>query len=99
MARIPSREEGGRFGRNWPGQPGWPPDSMRSKYHLIRVENYESPFVFLWDAKRQEWSGGLTVYSAGVMARHDYIGECTLIYRTSSAAPDNPMFASYRRKK
>jgi hypothetical protein len=77
-------------GKGWPEQAGWPPDRMRTKYHLVRVNG--SPFVFLWNAIRQEWTVGLHNWGAGVMAQHDYAGECTPIYRASSQTPDNPVF-------
>jgi hypothetical protein len=97
--RQPPMDEFSRHGHNWPDQPGWPPDRGRTKYHLIYMRDRDTPFVFLWDARRQEWTVGLHSWSAQVMGAHDYVGECTPIYRTSSQAPDNPMFSSYRRRK
>ena len=88
-----------RKGEGWVHIPGFPPDRTKRAYHLLNIDGTD--FAFLWNPYGrlgEEWLAGRHSYSPSVMKIHDYRGECTLVYRSSSTPSDNVAFQRKYRK-
>ena len=88
-----------RKGQGWVHIPGFPPDRTKRAYHLLNIDGVD--FAFLWNPYGrlgEEWLAGRHSYSPSVMKIHDYRGECTLVYRSSSTPSDNVAFQRKYRK-
>lgn len=86
-------------GQGWVNIPGFPPDRLKSAYHCIEIEGVRH--AFLWDPHGrlgEGWTCGKWSCSAGVMAPHNYMGECTIVYRSPSTPSDNVAFQRKYRK-
>jgi hypothetical protein len=98
-AKRPRREDlhgEQREGQGWVYGRGLPPDRTKRAYHLINV--YGVDYAFLWEPHGrlgEEWTAGKWSCSPGVMGCHDYRGECTIVYRSSSTPTDD---FRYQRK-
>ena len=83
MAVIPRRHKVIRRsqvpGGGWPFRPGHPYNQNKAGYHLVNIRG--EGFVFLWVPSEEMWDTGLARYSADIMGEHDYMGECTPVFR------------------
>jgi hypothetical protein len=101
IRRSKAEEPPSRKGTGWIHQGGYPEDPSKPGYHLIEIRGER--YCFRWSprphADSSNWDCGLWGCSPSVMAAHDYIGECTPVYRTSSVPQDNQSFTRriYRR--
>lgn len=98
--RPKSREhDPAHIGEGWVHIPGFPPDRLKAAYHCIEINGVGH--AFLWDPRGhlgEEWTAGKWSCSPGVMAPHNYRGECTIVYRSSSTPSDNVAFQRKYRK-
>jgi hypothetical protein len=98
--RVKNREhDPGHIGTGWVYIPGFPPDRLKAAYHCIEINGVRH--AFLWDPRGQlgeGWTCGKWSCSAGVMAPHNYMGECTIVYRSPSTPGDNVSFQRKYRK-
>lgn len=88
-----------REGQGWVHIPGFPPDRLKRAYHALNIDG--TIYAFLWEPHGrlgEEWRAGRHSYGPSVMRSHDYIGECTIVYRSSSTPSDNIAFQRKYRK-
>jgi hypothetical protein len=87
------------IGTGWVYIPGFPPNRLKAAYHCIEINGVLH--AFLWDPKGplgEGWTCGKWSCSGGVMAPHNYKGECSIVYRSSSTPDDNVSFQRKYRK-
>lgn len=85
----------------WPGALGYPPAADRIGYHAIRHRRSKELFVLTWHPETSmgpTWTCGFWSCSPGVMSEHDYIGEVSVVYRSSSCVPSDFYNPGNRRK-
>jgi hypothetical protein len=73
------KEEAPRHGAGWPVTPGFPYNQEKTGYHSVEIRGLG--YALLWKAGEAMWSSGLSRYSPEVLAKYDYRGECSIIYR------------------
>lgn len=66
-------------GTGWPLRPGFPYNSNKKGWHLLIIK-FEHQVLF-WRPHAEMWTCGLAEFSPGVVGQHDYVGECTPVYR------------------
>jgi hypothetical protein len=96
--KQPNHHSDGRLGEGWPYERGYPANRIKRAYHAIDVNGIIH--AFLWEPSGrlgEEWSCGKWSCSPGVMSKHDYKGECSIIFRSSSSTPDDNYRPSRRK--
>lgn len=77
-------------GTGWVYIAGFPPDRTKAAYHTIEIEDVR--YAFLWNPRGrlgEEWTVGKWSCAPGIMAPHNYMGECSIIYRSPSTPSDD----------
>lgn len=98
ISRRPKPQtDSSRYGAGWPLRPGFPYNSGKQGYHCIEIDGVGHTFLWRPEGGPLEigWTCGMWSCSPEVMGKHDYKGECTIVYR-APPSPDGPKF--FRRK-
>lgn len=84
IRRSRPEERPARYGTGWPMRPGYPYNAHKPGYHVIEIQGVRHTFLWRPDNGRpmdHGWTCGTWSCSPDVMGKHDYHGECTIVYR------------------
>lgn len=97
--RIPPAPEP-KIGTSWPYRPGYPHDADKRQYHLLEIEGVRH--VFMWEPGASldcMWSAGLYRCTPSVMAKHNYVGVCSPVYRVPTTPSDEETLGMKLRRR